>query len=107
MIRKAYQKGDSLNISEYEILTVLAEELNMRKAAARLYVTQSALSQRLQAIEASWNVKIFIRSQRGLLLTPEGEKIVQLAKEIVQKTNGVAKFYSMNMLVTIISVLLK
>ncbi len=89
MIRKTYQKGDSLNISEYEILTVLAEELNMRKAAARLYVTQSALSQRLQAIEASWNVKIFIRSQRGLLLTPEGEKIVQLAKEIVQKTNKV------------------
>ncbi|WP_445613881.1 LysR family transcriptional regulator [Geobacillus sp. YF-1] len=78
-----------MNSSEYEILAVLAEELNMRKAAARLYVTQSALSQRLQAIEAGWNVKIFIRSQRGLLLTPEGEKIVQLAKETVQKTKRV------------------
>ncbi len=78
-----------MNTSEYEVLAVLAEELNMRKAAARLYVTQSALSQRLQAIEASWNAKIFIRSPRGLLLTPEGEKIVQLAKEIVQKTNRV------------------
>jgi DNA-binding transcriptional LysR family regulator len=54
-----------------------------------LYVTQSALSQRLQAIENSWNTKIFFRSQRGLMLTPAGEKIVQLAKEMLMKTKQV------------------
>lgn len=89
MIRKTYQKGESLNITEYEMLVVLAEELNMRKAAMRLYVTQSALSQRLQTIENSWNTKIFFRSQRGLMLTPAGEKIVQLAKEMLTKTKRV------------------
>jgi DNA-binding transcriptional LysR family regulator len=89
MIRKTYQRGESLNITEYEMLVVLAEELNMRKAAMRLYVTQSALSQRLQAIENSWNTKIFFRSQRGLMLTPAGEKIVQLAKEMLMKTKQV------------------
>ncbi|RAK23186.1 transcriptional regulator [Anoxybacillus vitaminiphilus] len=78
-----------MNFSEYEILVVLTEELNMRKAAERLFISQPALSQRLQTIERNWNVKIFLRSQRGLILTPAGEKIVALAKEIVTRTNRV------------------
>jgi DNA-binding transcriptional LysR family regulator len=78
-----------VNFSEYEVLVVLAEELNMRKAADRLFISQPALSQRLQTIERNWNVKIFLRSQRGLTLTPAGEKIIALAKEIVTSTNRV------------------
>jgi DNA-binding transcriptional LysR family regulator len=78
-----------VNFSEYEILVVLAEELNMRKAAERLFISQPALSQRLQTIERNWNVKIFLRSQRGLILTPAGEKIVSLSKEVVASTNRV------------------
>ena len=89
IIRKTYWKGDSLNLSEFEILAVLAEELNMRRAADRLFISQPALSQRLQTIEKSWNTTIFLRSQRGLTLTPEGEKIVQLAKEVVEKAGEV------------------
>jgi DNA-binding transcriptional LysR family regulator len=88
-IRKTYQKGESLNLSEYEILVVLAEELNMRKAAERLFVSQPALSQRLRAIEQHWNVQLFIRSQRGLTLTPAGEKVIELAKEVVARTERV------------------
>src|SRR5690606_40684760 len=57
----------------------------MRKASERLFVTQPALSQRLQSIEKSWNTKIFIRSQKGLTPTPAGEKIIEFAKEVVEK----------------------
>lgn len=69
-------------MTEYEMLSVLAEELNMRKAAERLYVTQPALSQRLRTIERQWGTEIFLRSKRGLILTPAGEKII----EYVNKT---------------------
>ncbi|MGC4375467.1 LysR family transcriptional regulator [Fictibacillus sp. Mic-4] len=68
-----------MQLSEFKILQILAEELNMRKAAERLYVSQPALSQRLQTIENNWGTKIFIRSQKGLSLTPAGEKIVEHA----------------------------
>lgn len=53
-------------ISELQLLTVLSQEMNMRKAAERLFVTQPALSQRLQNIEKDWGTPLFIRSQRGL-----------------------------------------
>ncbi|OEH94259.1 LysR family transcriptional regulator [Bacillus solimangrovi] len=75
--------------SEFRILVILSEEMNMRKAAERLYVSQPALSQRLQSIEKSWGTKIFLRSQRGLTVTPEGEQIIQFAKEIVGREEQV------------------
>lgn len=74
-----------MQISEFQLLVVLASELNMRKASERLFVSQPALSQRLQSIEKSWNTKIFIRSQKGLTPTPAGEKIIEFAKEVIEK----------------------
>lgn len=65
-----------MSMIELEIIKALAEEGNMRKAADRLFLSQPALSQRLQSIEKEWETQLFIRSQKGLELTPEGEIIV-------------------------------
>ncbi|WP_110111731.1 LysR family transcriptional regulator [Bacillus sp. CGMCC 1.16541] len=78
-----------MQLVECKMLVVLAQELNMRKAAERLFVSQPALSQRLQTIEKAWDTQIFIRSQKGLSLTPAGEKIVQFSKEVVEKEEKV------------------
>ncbi|MED2978090.1 LysR family transcriptional regulator [Bacillus swezeyi] len=71
-----------MQLQELYMLVVLAEELNMRKAAERLFVSQPALSQRLQTIEKSWGTKIFLRSQKGLTVTSAGEKIIQFARDV-------------------------
>ncbi|MFT8320898.1 MAG: LysR family transcriptional regulator [Bacillus sp. (in: firmicutes)] len=76
-------------ISELQLLTVLAQEMNMRKAAERLFVTQPALSQRLQTIEKEWGTKLFIRSQRGLSLTSAGEIVTKFAAETISKEEKV------------------
>lgn len=80
--------------SEFQLLKVLAEEMNMRKAAQRLFVSQPALSQRLQTIEKEWGVKIFNRSTKGLSLTPAGEIIVQFAAEVVEKGRKCLKIFT-------------
>ncbi|WP_085524138.1 LysR family transcriptional regulator [Tuberibacillus sp. Marseille-P3662] len=71
--------------ADYEIICVLADEKNMRRAAERLFVSQPALSQRLHSIETHWETEIFIRSKRGLILTPEGEKIADFAKKMLEE----------------------
>lgn len=68
-------------MNEFELIKTLAEEGNMRKAAERLFLTQPALSQRLQTIEKEWGTRIFIRSQKGLEPTPAGELIIRYAKD--------------------------
>ncbi|WLD94981.1 LysR family transcriptional regulator [Alkalihalobacillus sp. AL-G] len=78
-----------MQITELQVLNVLAEELNMRKASERLFVSQPALSQRLQSIEQRWGAKLFIRSQKGLTLTPAGEKIIDFVKNTLETEESV------------------
>ncbi|NHM29610.1 LysR family transcriptional regulator [Neobacillus terrae] len=77
------------SLSEFQLLSVLAQEMNMRKAAERLFVSQPALSQRLQTIEKDWGAKLFIRSQKGLTLTPAGEHVIQFVDEVLFKQERV------------------
>ncbi|TQR08320.1 LysR family transcriptional regulator [Psychrobacillus soli] len=71
--------------SDFLIIKILAEEQNMRKAAERLFLSQPALSQRLQTIEKEWNTKLFLRSQKGLTATPEGELVIEFATNMIQQ----------------------
>jgi DNA-binding transcriptional LysR family regulator len=77
------------SLSEFQLLSVLAQEMNMRKASERLFVSQPALSQRLQTIEKEWGTKLFIRSQKGLSLTPAGEHVIQFVNEVLVKEEKV------------------
>ncbi|MDQ6596787.1 LysR family transcriptional regulator [Bacillus salipaludis] len=77
------------SLSEFQLLSVLAQEMNMRKASERLFVSQPALSQRLQTIEKDWETKLFIRSQKGLALTPSGEQVIQFVNEVLKKEEKV------------------
>ncbi|MTD30406.1 LysR family transcriptional regulator [Planomicrobium sp. YIM 101495] len=76
-------------VTEEVILKVLAEEGNMRKAADRLFLSQPALSQRLQTIEKEWGEQLFIRSHKGLTATPAGEHVIEFAKETIQRKEEV------------------
>ncbi|WP_174733754.1 LysR family transcriptional regulator [Mesobacillus harenae] len=77
------------SLSEFNLLSVLAQEMNMRKAAERLFVSQPALSQRLQTLEKEWGTQLFIRSQKGLTLTPEGELVIRFVNEVLSKEDKV------------------
>lgn len=75
--------------SDYLIIKTLAEEQNMRKAAERLFLSQPALSLRLQTIEKEWQTKLFLRSQKGLTATPEGELVIEFANNMLQQREEV------------------
>lgn len=81
-------------LSTFHLLSVLASEMNMRKAAERLFVSQPALSQRLQSIENEWGTKLFVRSQKGLTLTPAGEIVINFVNEVLEKEEKVKESIS-------------
>ncbi|MGB5945268.1 LysR family transcriptional regulator [Paenisporosarcina sp.] len=74
-----------MTTNEFQIIKILAEERNMRKSAERLFLSQPALSQRLQSIEKEWGAQLFLRSQKGLTSTPAGEIIIQFAIDTLAK----------------------
>jgi len=52
-----------------------ARHLSFTKAAAELFVTQSAVSRQIQALEQRLGVALFLRRNRGLALTGAGEQM--------------------------------
>lgn len=62
-----------------QAFTQTAITLNITQAAAELGLTQSALSQRLSALEKDLEVTLFIREPRGLKLTDAGQKLLRFA----------------------------
>ncbi|MGN0403711.1 MAG: LysR family transcriptional regulator [Bariatricus sp.] len=62
---------------DWEILKVLYEKGSITKAAESLYMTQSALTKRIKAIESEWNVEIVKRNSKGVIFTEEGKYLVQ------------------------------
>ncbi len=51
-----------------------ARQLSFTKAGEQLFVTQSAISRQVQALEEQLGVKLFQRRTRSLLLTDEGQR---------------------------------
>ena len=53
------------------------------RAAEHLNTTQSAISKRIQELEASTGLQLFDRSQRGARLTAIGEEMLVIAREML------------------------
>ncbi|MEV6331191.1 LysR family transcriptional regulator [Streptomyces sp. NPDC051909] len=60
---------------------VVAEELNISRAAARLFVTQQALSKQLRDLEDAIGVRLVERTTRSMALTPAGEVFLASVRE--------------------------
>ncbi|QRV22572.1 LysR family transcriptional regulator [Marinomonas foliarum] len=54
------------------------------KAAERLYVTQTTVTARVQALESSLDCRLFVRNRAGAKLTKSGEAFVTPAKNMME-----------------------
>src|SRR4051794_31710966 len=65
---------------------VVAEELHMGNAAARLFISQPALSQQIRVLEDQVGVPLFVRHPRGMRLTEAGEVLLAEARELLGRS---------------------
>lgn len=64
----------SIDIRQLRYFLVLAEELNFRRAAERLHLTQPPLSRQIAALEQALGVALLDRAGPGTRLTAAGER---------------------------------
>src|SRR4051794_9605990 len=62
---------------------VVAEELHVGNAAARLFISQPALSQQIRALEEQVGLPLFTRHPRGVELTEAGEVLLGEARTLL------------------------
>lgn len=73
-----------ITLRQLEALFWIVELGTFERAANRLSTTQSAISKRIQELEASTGLTIFDRSQRGARLTEHGEQILALCRQMME-----------------------
>jgi LysR family transcriptional regulator for metE and metH len=73
----------ALELRHLETLLALAECGSLSKAAARLFLTQSALSHQLKALEQHFGAALVEKSVRPLRFTAIGQRLLDLARTVL------------------------
>ncbi len=60
----------------YKVFYVVGKELNFSKAASKLYISQSAVSQSIRHLEEQLGMALFNRTTKQVSLTPDGEALM-------------------------------
>lgn len=76
-----------MNFRQMRYVIALSEELNFSHAAERLYISQPSLSQCIRAVERDVGAALFERAGGHVVLTPAGEKYVEIAREILAQAD--------------------
>jgi DNA-binding transcriptional LysR family regulator len=79
------KRSEMMEERDWVILKTLYEEKNVTKAAQSLYVSQPALTYRLQQLETEFKTKIVFRGKKGVEFTTEGEYLVKYARDMLHQ----------------------
>lgn len=74
-----------MNIEQMKYILEVSKEGSITKAATKLHLTASAISQSISQLEEEMGYPIFQRSKKGMKLTEEGKIIITTSFEIINK----------------------
>lgn len=74
-----------MNLEQMKYIVEVAKESSITKAADKLHLSPSAISQSITQLEREFGVTIFTRSRQGTIPTSDGKFIVSKAYEILKK----------------------
>ncbi len=78
-----------LDWDRVRVFLAVAEAGSFTRAAERLGLSQSAISRQIGALEEDLGVTLFHRHARGLVLTEQGELLLETAREVARRMAGV------------------
>ena len=89
LILKKYQK--LMEIRDLRCFMALCEELNFRRAAEKLHMSQPPLTRLIGQLEQELGVALFTRTTRSVQLTESGKVLLKEAKELLAHVDETAR----------------
>lgn len=82
-----------MNLLHLKYAVETARTGSINKAAENLYIGQPNLSRAIKELEKSLGITIFVRSAKGMTLTPEGEEFLRYAQKILSEIDSLEAMY--------------
>ena len=83
-----------MTFKQLEAIYWVAQLGSFSAAAARLHTTQSAISRRIQELEAAFDTPLFDRTQRTARLTEKGEEMLLIARQLLTQRDTATEAFS-------------
>ena len=77
-----------MEIRQLRALAAIAETRTFTAAAARVHVTQAAISMQIRQLELEVGMPLFVRTPRRCVLTEAGERLLERAQRILREHDG-------------------
>lgn len=74
-----------MTITQLRYVIAVASTSSMNEAAKQLFISQPSLSSSIKDLEQEIGIEIFIRSNRGISVSPKGEEFLGYAKQVVEQ----------------------
>ena len=78
-----------MNIRDFRYVVAVAEQRHFGRAAEKCHISQPALSGQIRKLEDTLGVALFERSNRHVRVTPTGDRIVALARELLDTVDRI------------------
>lgn len=82
-----------MNIMHLKYAIEISKTGSINKAAENLYMAQPNLSRAIKELEASLGITVFDRTPKGMIPTPDGEKLLQYAKKILSEVDELEEIF--------------
>ena len=74
-----------MTLQQLKYAIAVADNGSMNEAAKKLFISQPSLSGMIKELEEEVDMQIFLRSNRGILITPGGEEFLGYARQVVEQ----------------------
>ncbi len=85
-----------MTLTQLIYIVKVADTKSINKAAAELFVSQPALSGAIKELEKEIHTELFIRNNKGIVLTTEGEEFLRYARQMVELHKLIGERYIEN-----------
>lgn len=74
-----------MNYDDLLLLKSIKEHENISRVSESMFLSQPAITYRLNKIEGLFNTQLFIRSNKGIQITPQGHLVISFAIDYIEK----------------------
>ena len=74
-----------MTITQLRYVIAISQANSMNEAARHLFISQPSLSASVKDLEEEIGIELFRRTNRGVMVTPEGEEFLGYARQVVEQ----------------------